>query len=168
MNSFHDSVKLKIPAEINPNPGTASGKVSRRRICIRVAPSTQRLSRHLVGEGFGMPSKPVRRHQEGRNHRIAPGGVERPKLNHDGGRGMTIDGGNQIRHINWHFHYGLPLKRRALSTHRRPSCSRTSSEVARSPPTSSHQSQCDKAGSRILCLMCACGREIQTGLWGPL
>jgi hypothetical protein len=38
MNSFQDKVKEKMPAEISP--GTASGRVMRRRICSRVAPST--------------------------------------------------------------------------------------------------------------------------------
>ena len=37
MNSFHDSVNAKMPAEISP--GTASGRTILRRICSRVAPS---------------------------------------------------------------------------------------------------------------------------------
>jgi hypothetical protein len=37
MNSFHDSVNAKMPAEISP--GTASGSVMRHRICNREAPS---------------------------------------------------------------------------------------------------------------------------------
>ena len=37
MNSFHDSVKAKMPAEMRP--GTASGSVIFIRICSRVAPS---------------------------------------------------------------------------------------------------------------------------------
>ena len=37
MNSFHDSVKAKMPAEISP--GTASGRTILVRICQRVAPS---------------------------------------------------------------------------------------------------------------------------------
>ena len=37
MNSFHDSVNAKIPAEIRP--GTASGRMIFHRIWNRVAPS---------------------------------------------------------------------------------------------------------------------------------
>ncbi len=37
MNSFHDSVNAKIPAEISP--GTARGRTILIRICQRVAPS---------------------------------------------------------------------------------------------------------------------------------
>ncbi len=37
MNSFHDRVKAKMPAEIRP--GTASGSTIFTRICQRVAPS---------------------------------------------------------------------------------------------------------------------------------
>ena len=37
MNSFHDSVKAKMPAEISP--GTASGSTILVRICQRLAPS---------------------------------------------------------------------------------------------------------------------------------
>jgi hypothetical protein len=37
MNSFHDSVKAKMPAEIRP--GTASGRMILTRISQRVAPS---------------------------------------------------------------------------------------------------------------------------------
>ncbi len=37
MNSFHESVKAKMPAEMRP--GTASGRMIFTRICQRVAPS---------------------------------------------------------------------------------------------------------------------------------
>ena len=37
MNSFQDSVKAKMPAEINP--GMASGSVIRHKVYSRVAPS---------------------------------------------------------------------------------------------------------------------------------
>src|SRR5258708_15191609 len=37
MNSFHESVKAKMPAEMSP--GTASGSMIFTRICQRVAPS---------------------------------------------------------------------------------------------------------------------------------
>ncbi len=37
MNSFHDSVNAKMPAEIRP--GTASGSTIFVRICQRLAPS---------------------------------------------------------------------------------------------------------------------------------
>ena len=47
MNSFHDRVKAKIPAEISP--GTASGRMTRVRICQREAPSTSALSSSSKG-----------------------------------------------------------------------------------------------------------------------
>jgi hypothetical protein len=37
MNSFHDSVKAKMPAEMRP--GTDSGRMILIRICQRLAPS---------------------------------------------------------------------------------------------------------------------------------
>ncbi len=51
MNSFQDRVKAKMPAEIRP--GTASGRVIRRRICSREAPS---ISAHS-SSSYGMDLK---------------------------------------------------------------------------------------------------------------
>src|SRR5262245_45366396 len=53
MNSFHDSVKEKMPAEIRP--GTASGSVIRHRICNRVAPSTSAHSSSSYGIDLKYP-----------------------------------------------------------------------------------------------------------------
>ena len=47
MNSFQESVKAKMPAEIRP--GTASGRMILVRICQREAPSTSALSSSSKG-----------------------------------------------------------------------------------------------------------------------
>src|SRR5688500_13579477 len=90
MNSFQQSVRQKMPAEISP--GTASGRMMRVRICQRVAPS---MSAHS-SSSYGMVLKyPISSHVEngirmvGQVRMRAKGVSKRPYSN------TTVAGGRE-------------------------------------------------------------------------